>query len=117
MYKHIFRSAKHIGEPKAFALVEPFHPCGFQWQQSDLGWRRQRVFFPKGQRAVFRRINFHHFDGLNAAPGEAQDALRAELLMTFKNLLLGSAAVSLLGLAAAITMPNAVLRGREDKVR
>jgi hypothetical protein len=43
--------------------------------------------------------------------------LRAELLMTFKNLLLVSAAVSLLGLAAAIAMPNAVLRGREDKVR
>ncbi|VVO81059.1 Multidrug resistance protein 3 [Pseudomonas fluorescens] len=56
-------------------------------------------------------------DGLNAAPGEAQDALRAELLLTFRHLLMVSAAVSLLGLAAAIVMPNRVLRGREDKVR
>ncbi|VVP17076.1 Multidrug resistance protein 3 [Pseudomonas fluorescens] len=56
-------------------------------------------------------------DGLNAAPGEAQDALRAELLLTFRHLLMVSAAVSLLGLAAAIAMPNRVLRGREDKVR
>jgi hypothetical protein len=28
-----------------------------------------------------------------------------------------SAAVSLLGLAAAVAMPNMLLRGREDKVR
>ena len=56
-------------------------------------------------------------DGLNAAPGEAQNALRAELLLTFRHLLMVSAAVSLLGLAAAIVMPNRVLRGREDKVR
>jgi hypothetical protein len=54
-------------------------------------------------------------DGLNAAPGPAQDALRAELLLTFRHLLMVSAAVSLLGLAAAIAMPNRVLRGREDK--
>nr|WP_189659615.1 MDR family MFS transporter [Pseudomonas poae] len=54
-------------------------------------------------------------DGLNAAPGPAQDALRAELAVTFRHLLMVSAAVSLLGLAAAIAMPNAVLRGREDK--
>jgi hypothetical protein len=32
-------------------------------------------------------------------------------------LLMVSAAVSLLGLAAAIAMPNRVLRGREDKAR
>jgi EmrB/QacA subfamily drug resistance transporter len=56
-------------------------------------------------------------EGLNAAPGEAQNALRAELLLTFRHLLMVSAAVSLLGLAAAIAMPNRVLRGREDKVR
>ncbi|MCK9815787.1 MFS transporter [Pseudomonas sp. MAFF 302046] len=54
-------------------------------------------------------------DGLNAAPGPAQDALRAELLLTFRHLLMVNAAVSLLGLAAAIAMPNRVLRGREDK--
>ncbi|PMZ49086.1 MFS transporter, partial [Pseudomonas sp. GW247-3R2A] len=45
-------------------------------------------------------------DGLNAAPGEAQNALRAELLLTFRHLLMVSAAVSLLGLAAAVAMPN-----------
>jgi EmrB/QacA subfamily drug resistance transporter len=56
-------------------------------------------------------------DGLNAAPGDAQNALRAELLVTFQHLLMVSAAVSLLGLAAAIAMPNMLLRGREDKVR
>ena len=56
-------------------------------------------------------------DGLNAAPGPAQDALRAELAVTFRHLLMVSAAVSLLGLAAAIAMPNRVLRGREDKAK
>ena len=56
-------------------------------------------------------------DGLNAAPGPAQDALRGELLSTFRHLLMVSAAVSLLGLAAAIAMPNHLLRGREDKAR
>jgi MFS family permease len=56
-------------------------------------------------------------DGLNAAPGDAQNALRAELLLTFRHLLMVSAAVSLLGLAAAVAMPNMLLRGREDKVR
>lgn len=56
-------------------------------------------------------------DGLNAAPGDAQNALRAELLLTFRHLLMVSAAVSLLGLAAAIAMPNSLLRGREDKAR
>ncbi|MNZ88052.1 hypothetical protein D3C78_1069340 [compost metagenome] len=54
-------------------------------------------------------------DGLNAAPGDAQDALRGELLLTFRHLLMVSAAVSLLGLAAAIAMPNLLLRGREDR--
>ena len=56
-------------------------------------------------------------DGLNAAPGPAQDALRGELLSTFRRLLVLSAAVSLLWLAAAIAMPNHLLRGREDKAR
>lgn len=56
-------------------------------------------------------------DSLNAAPGPAQDALRAELLLTFRHLLMVSAAVSLLGLAAALAMPNMLLRGREDAVR
>ncbi|WP_277960790.1 MDR family MFS transporter [Pseudomonas sp. RIT-To-2] len=49
---------------------------------------------------------------LNAASGAAQNALRGELLATFRHLLLASAAVSLLGLAAAVAMPNRVLRGR-----
>ncbi len=56
-------------------------------------------------------------DGLNAAAGPAQDALRAELLSTFRHLLMVSAAVSLLGLAAAIVMPDKLLRGREDKAQ
>jgi len=54
-------------------------------------------------------------EGLNSADGPARDALRGELLLTFRHLLLISAAVALLGLAAAIAMPNKVLRGREDK--
>jgi len=54
-------------------------------------------------------------EGLNSAEGPARDALRAELLLTFRHLLMISAAVALLGLAAAIAMPNQVLRGREDK--
>lgn len=56
-------------------------------------------------------------EGLNAAPGPARDALRAELLLTFRHLLLVSAGVSLLGLVAALAMPNRLLRGREDKAR
>ena len=56
-------------------------------------------------------------DGLNAAPGPAQDALRGELAVSFRHLLMDSAAVSLLGLAAAIAMPDRMLRGREDKAR
>jgi len=56
-------------------------------------------------------------DGLNAAPGEAQDALRQELKSTFRHLLWISAAISLLGLAAAVAMPNQLLRGRDERVR
>ncbi len=56
-------------------------------------------------------------DGLNAVQGPALEQLRAELLLTFRHLLSISAAVSLLGLCAAVVMPNQVLRGREDKVR
>ncbi|MFP3518114.1 MDR family MFS transporter [Pseudomonas sp. SIMBA_077] len=56
-------------------------------------------------------------DGLNAAQGSALDSLRSELLDTFRHLLLVSAAISLLGLSAAIAMPNQVLRGREDKAQ
>ncbi|WP_165840759.1 hypothetical protein [Pseudomonas sp. SDI] len=42
---------------------------------------------------------------------EASPALQAQLLETFRNLLLGSAAVSLLGLVAAVALPNRELRG------
>ena len=47
--------------------------------------------------------------------GPALDNLRAELQITFRHLLSISAAFSLLGLGAALAMPNQVLRGREDK--
>ncbi|MDD0974435.1 MDR family MFS transporter [Pseudomonas fontis] len=43
--------------------------------------------------------------------GEATAAVQLELLSTFRNLLLGSAAVSLLGLSAALALPNGELRG------
>ena len=56
-------------------------------------------------------------DGLNAVQGPALDDLRLELLQTFRHLLTVSAVVSLLGLSAAIAMPNHVLRGRGDKVK
>jgi len=56
-------------------------------------------------------------DSLNAASGPALGLLRGQLSMTFQHLLMGSAAVSLLGLAAALAMPNNVLRGRHDKDR
>lgn len=56
-------------------------------------------------------------DSLNAASGPALELLRGQLSMTFKHLLMGSAAVSLLGLSAALAMPNNVLRGRHDKDR
>ena len=56
-------------------------------------------------------------DSLNAVQGPALETLRAELQLTFRNLLCISAAISLLGLSAALAMPNQVLRGREDKAR
>ncbi|WP_122314450.1 MDR family MFS transporter [Pseudomonas cichorii] len=54
-------------------------------------------------------------DSLNSASGPALEALRAELALTFRHLLLISAAVSLLGLATALMMPNNLLRGAEQK--
>jgi hypothetical protein len=56
-------------------------------------------------------------DSLNKVSGPALELLRGQLAMTFQHLLLASAAVSLLGLSAALAMPNTVLRGREDKDR
>jgi hypothetical protein len=56
-------------------------------------------------------------DSLNAASGPALELLRGQLSMTFQHLLMISAAVSVLGLAAALAMPNNLLRGREDKDR
>ncbi|RMV50485.1 EmrB/QacA family drug resistance transporter [Pseudomonas syringae pv. helianthi] len=52
-------------------------------------------------------------DSLNAATGPALETLRAELALTFRHLLMTSAAISLLGLAAAAVMPNTLLRGRD----
>ncbi len=52
-------------------------------------------------------------DSLNAATGPALETLRIELASTFRNLLITSAAISLLGLAAAAAMPNTLLRGRD----
>lgn len=43
--------------------------------------------------------------------GEASLAVQAELSVTFRNLLLASASISLLGLAAALALPNRELRG------
>ncbi|NNJ13968.1 MFS transporter [Pseudomonas putida CSV86] len=43
--------------------------------------------------------------------GEASLQVQAELSVTFRNLLLGSASISLLGLAAALALPNRELRG------
>ncbi|GFM79898.1 MFS transporter [Pseudomonas cichorii] len=54
-------------------------------------------------------------DSLNTASGPALEALRAELALTFRHLLMISAAVSLLGLATALAMPNQLLRGAEQK--
>ena len=56
-------------------------------------------------------------DSLHAASGPALELLRGQLSMTFQHLLMISAAVSVLGLAAALAMPNNLLRGREDKDR
>lgn len=47
------------------------------------------------------------------AGGGAQNALRAELLLTFQNVLMVSAAISLLGLAAAIAMPNTRIKSAD----
>ncbi len=54
-------------------------------------------------------------DSLNSTSGPALEALRAELAVTFRHLLMISAAVSLLGLATALIMPDQVLRGAERK--
>ncbi|WP_397451551.1 MDR family MFS transporter [Pseudomonas sp. NA-150] len=51
-------------------------------------------------------------DSLNAVSGPALELLRGELLVTFRHLLMISAGISLLGLAAALAMPNNLLRGR-----
>jgi hypothetical protein len=56
-------------------------------------------------------------DSLHAASGPALELLRGQLSMTFQHLLITSAAVSLLGLSAALAMPNNLLRGRDDKDR
>jgi EmrB/QacA subfamily drug resistance transporter len=54
-------------------------------------------------------------DSLNAASGPALQTLRDELSLTFRHLLMVSAAISLLGLAAALAMPNNLLRGKGHK--
>ncbi|MFF7707093.1 MFS transporter [Pseudomonas sp. NPDC007930] len=51
-------------------------------------------------------------DGLNAVDGSAREALRGQLQGTFRQLFLASAAVAMLGLAAALALPNHPLRGR-----
>lgn len=51
-------------------------------------------------------------DALSAAHGPARDALRQQLQGVFQHLLFASAAVSLLGLAAALALPDRQLRGR-----
>jgi EmrB/QacA subfamily drug resistance transporter len=51
-------------------------------------------------------------DSLNAASGPALQTLRGELTQTFRHLMMVSAAVSLFGLAAALWMPNNLLRGK-----
>ena len=51
-------------------------------------------------------------DSLNAVSGPALELLRGQLSLTFRHLLIISAGISLLGLAAAIAMPNNLLRGR-----
>ena len=56
-------------------------------------------------------------DSLHTASGPALESLRGQLSMTFQHLLMASAAVSLLGLSAALAMPNNLLRGRDDKDR
>jgi EmrB/QacA subfamily drug resistance transporter len=51
-------------------------------------------------------------DSLNATTGAAQLALRSQLQITFSHLLMCSAGVALLGVLAAIALPNRELRGR-----
>lgn len=51
-------------------------------------------------------------DSLNAVSGPALELLRGQLSLTFRHLLMISAGISLLGLAAAFAMPNNLLRGR-----
>lgn len=51
-------------------------------------------------------------DSLNAVSGPALQTLRDELSLTFRHLMIVSAAISLLGLSAALAMPNNLLRGR-----
>lgn len=54
-------------------------------------------------------------DSLNAVSGPALQTLRDELSLTFRHLLMVSAAISLLGLAAALSMPDNLLRGKAHK--
>ena len=54
-------------------------------------------------------------DSLNAASGPALQTLRDELALTFRHLMVVSAGISLLGLAAALAMPDNVLRGKGHK--
>lgn len=56
-------------------------------------------------------------DSLHAVSGPALERLRGQLSMIFRHLLMISAGVSVLGLAAALAMPNNLLRGRADKDR
>ncbi|WP_296256697.1 MULTISPECIES: MDR family MFS transporter [unclassified Pseudomonas] len=56
-------------------------------------------------------------DSLHAVSGPALELLRGQLSITFEHLLMTSAAVSLVGLVAALAMPNHLLRGRDDKDR
>jgi len=51
---------------------------------------------------------------LNASAGEAGARLRAELGLSFRTLLLISAAISLLGLLAGLMLPNRILRSRDQ---
>ncbi len=51
-------------------------------------------------------------DSLSTVDGPALQALRSALSLTFRDVLLGSALISLLGLAAALRLPNQQLRGR-----
>jgi EmrB/QacA subfamily drug resistance transporter len=54
-------------------------------------------------------------DSLNAASGPALLHLREELGVTFRQLFMINAGIALLGLAAALAMPNNLLRGRGHK--